>query len=82
MPNPTLQERRVALEREIARIQEQNKGHRPPAANRTSPDFLEKCTGMFADDPTFEAVMRTIEERRERERQEAEREADEAEAAE
>jgi hypothetical protein len=80
MSTPTLHERRDALEQEIARIQEKNKGRRPPAANRTSPDFLEKYTGMFADDPMFDAVMRDIEERRERE--EANRAADEAEAAE
>lgn len=82
MPNPTLQQLRDGLEQEIARIQSQTKGLRPPAANRTSPDFLEKYTGMFADDPTFDAVMRGIEERREREREEAIREADAAEAAE
>ena len=82
MSKPTLQERRASLAQDIADIQEQYKNQLPAAIGRTSPDFLEKYTGMFAGDPLFEKMLHGIEERRERERQEAMREADEAEAAE
>lgn len=82
MSDTTLEQRREALEREIAQIREQYKDQPRAVIGQTSPDFLKKYTGMFADDPMFESVMRSIEERREQERLEAESEANEAEAAE
>ena len=56
---------------EIERIR-----HNYPALPRpkpTNPDFLERSSGVFADDPAFERVVRFSEEKRERERREASR---------
>ncbi len=66
-----IKERREALEREIAQIREKYKDQPPAVVGRTSPDFLEKYTGMFANDPVFDEMIRSIEEERERERREA-----------
>lgn len=76
MSDATIEERLSVLEQEVARLRTQVSGGRPPAANRTSPDFLEKYTGMFANDPLFEEMVRHVEEERERDRQQAIREAD------
>jgi hypothetical protein len=40
-----------------------------PRPTPTSPDFLDRFAGIFADDPTFPDVVRYSEEKRERERQ-------------
>ena len=56
---------------EIERIR-----HEAPASPRPKPtagDFLERATGIFASDPTFESVVRYSEQKREQERQEASR---------
>ena len=76
MAEITLEERMRALEREIAQIREKYKDQPPAVVGRTSPDFLEKYTGIFANDPVFDEMIRYIEEERERERREARGEDD------
>jgi predicted aminopeptidase len=82
MSKPTLQERRASLEQDIAAIRAQYKDQPTAVTGRTRPDFLDNYIGLSPDTPMFDAMVRHIEERRERERQEAIREADEAETSE
>ena len=44
---------------------------RTGVVGKTRPDFLESFTGIFAEDPDFEAMDRTIQEERNEERRQA-----------
>ena len=63
-----------ALRVEIERIRQETPSS--PRPKPTAADFLERATGIFAHDPTFESVVRYSEQKREQERQEQEAEAD------
>lgn len=76
MATETVEERLAALEWEVAQLKTQVGGARPDSTGRTSPDFLEKYTGIFANDPLFEEMVRFTEEERERDRREARGETD------
>lgn len=81
MAEATIEERVRALEQEVAQLKDQLYGERPGVTGRTRPDFLEKYTGMFAIDPLFEEMVRSVEEVRERERREARGETETSEMA-
>lgn len=69
MATETLEERVTAEKKDASQV-------RPGVIGRTSPDFLDRFFGTFADSPNFEAVMRSIEQERAREREEACRDED------
>jgi hypothetical protein len=76
------EERLTALENEVARLRTMVEGDCLGTRGKTRPDFLDTMTGIHADSPQFEELVRSLEDEREREREEARRIALENEAAE
>lgn len=54
----TVEERLDALEATVAKIKAKVESGAPPVTGRTSPDFLQRFSGIFANDPTFDEAVR------------------------
>ncbi len=54
----TLEERVTTLEAEVKRLSERAEREPLVVSGRTTPDFLDRYVGMFAEDPTFEDAVR------------------------
>ena len=54
----TLEDRVALLEAEVRHLRMELKREQGIVSGRTSPDFLEEFTGIFANDPTFPEFVR------------------------
>ena len=66
-----LEERVAFLEKELRRLQAEVLGQKGTVSGRTAPDFLERFSGIFGDDPTFAEAARLGRAWREEEPEEA-----------
>ncbi len=53
-----LEERVAFLEEELRRLQAELMGQKGAVSGRTAPNFLERFSGIFGDDPTFAEATR------------------------
>jgi hypothetical protein len=73
MVAPTLEERLIALENEVARLRTRVEGEGLKTIGKTRPDFLDTMVGIHANSPMFEEMIRLLADDRERERGQAHR---------
>lgn len=54
----SVEDRLSALEKEVGQLRLQVAREQGAVSGRTSPDFLKRFAGIFADDPTFDEAVR------------------------
>ena len=58
MATETLESRVATLEAEVKRLKLQMAQETGAVSGKTAPDFLDRFSGIFANDPTFEEAVR------------------------